>query len=637
MLTGEFLKKYKDATPPWGPVGYITYKRTYSRNDGSEEWWQTIKRVVDGLHEIGGVLTQKEEEQLFDFMFNLKGCVSGRALWQLGSKTIRQVGSDSMQNCWHVAVDDYKAFCFAFNQLMLGGGVGFNVLPEYVYKLPKVKRACQITKVDSYDCDFIVPDNREGWVELLERVLQCFFLTGEDLTYTTLCVREKGAKINTFGGIASGPDSLNEFLGNIVQILKSRAGTTLRAIDCLDIMNNIGEIVVSGNVRRSSQIALGSHRDEEFLRAKNWNIQQIPNWRRMSNNSVVINNIFDLPEEVWESYYGNGEPLGLVNIRNCRRFGRLTDGLGYRRDPKIIGLNPCGEITLESKEPCNLADIFLVNIENEEEFEEVARILFKACKTIANMDFSDPDTRRIVKRNQRIGIGVTGFMAAHHLRDEQIFDNVYRSLEEVDLEYSKMLGCRNSRKQTTVKPSGTLSLLPDSCTPGAHVAYSEFVIRRIQFSANNPIVQVCKDAGHKIETLRKIDGTEDPSTVVIDFYMQYKGCPTEKNFTAVDQLNNQKWLQTWWSDNSVSQTVYYKKEEVPAIRDWLEENYNDSVKCTSFMLHSGHGFDQAPFEEITEKRYLKLKSKLKPLGPISSVLEDDLDPTSCSTEACPVR
>lgn len=635
MLSGKFLKRYKDAEPPWGPLGYVTYKRTYSRNDGAEEWYQTVHRVVDGLHEIGGVLTESEEERLYDHMFNLRGTVSGRALWQLGSKTVRKIGSDSMQNCWHVAIDEYEAFCFAFNQLMFGGGVGFNILPEYVYKMPKIKRACEVTRVDNFDCDFIVPDNREGWVELIRRVLECFFVTGQDFTYTTQCVREKGSPIHTFGGIASGPDSLNEFLGNIVMILKSRAGKNLRAIDCLDIMDNLAEIVVSGNVRRSSLLALGSHRDEEFLRAKNWNLHKIPDWRRMSNNSVVINDIFDLPEEVWESYYGNGEPLGLVNIKNCRRYGRLCDGLGYRKDPSIIGVNPCGEITLESKEPCNLAEIFLVNIANEDEFMEVAELLFKACKTIADINFSDPVTQRIVKRNARIGIGVTGFLAAPHLHDPEIFDSVYKHLEEVDVAYSQYLGCNASRKQTTVKPSGTLSLLPKGCTPGAHVAYSEFVIRRMQFATNNPIVEVCRKAGHKIEPRRKLDGSEDPTTVVVDFYMSYKGAPTK--MTAIEQLENQKWLQTHWSDNSVSQTIYYQKDEVPEMRKWLENNYNDSVKCTSFLLQDEHGFDQAPFEAITEEEYYRLKSKTKPLGPITSVAENDLDNLDCGTSSCPVR
>ena len=269
----SFVQQYKDKVPPWGPLGYVVYKRTYARMTESgltEEWYQTVERCVNGICSIGGIFTQAELEQLFDYVFNLKCCLSGRALWQLGTGNIERIGSDSLQNCWHVGVNHpVDPFCFTFNQLMLGGGVGFNITPEQVYEMPIVKYGISIQRDDQNDVDFIVPDNREGWVRLLERVLESYFYTGKNLRYSTNCIRARGKPIATFGGTASGSENLVEGIGNITNILNSRVNHKLRPIDALDIMNIIGSVVVAGNVRRSAEMAIGSSDDVAFLQAKN--------------------------------------------------------------------------------------------------------------------------------------------------------------------------------------------------------------------------------------------------------------------------------------------------------------------------------------------------------------------------------
>ena len=177
MHSYSFIDKYRDLTPPWGPVGYLVYKRTYSRLvDGvKEEWWQTVSRCVRAIDDLG-VFTQEEIEKLYDHVFNLRCSFGGRSLWQLGTETVNRFGGDSLINCWNVAVSDpVNAFCFAFDELMLGGGVGYNIQPNYVYELPSINHSPTITRVDNADCDFIVPDNREGWVKLLSKVLKCFY------------------------------------------------------------------------------------------------------------------------------------------------------------------------------------------------------------------------------------------------------------------------------------------------------------------------------------------------------------------------------------------------------------------------------------------------------------------------------
>lgn len=329
---------------PWGPVGYVTYKRTYSRPmpDGkSEDWKDTVERVIkacrDQLH-CG--FEHEEEKFLYDTMMNLKGTVAGRFLWQLGTKTVDRLGLPSLQNCSFVVVDNpVRPFTWAFEMLMLGSGVGFNIQREHVYQIPKVLSTVHIERLDKNDADFIVPDSREGWVELLKRVMESSFITGKGFSFATHLIRSKGTPIKGFGGTASGPEDLVWGMMEINKILNSRAGSKIRPIDALDIMNIIGRIVVAGNVRRSAQIAIGDCDDMEYLMAKRWDLGGIPNWRAMSNNSVVCDDVSKLPEIFWEGYKGNGEPYGLINLASSRIMGRT--GETQYPDPDVMGYNPC--------------------------------------------------------------------------------------------------------------------------------------------------------------------------------------------------------------------------------------------------------------------------------------------------------
>jgi ribonucleoside-triphosphate reductase len=311
-------------------VGYPTFKRTYSRplkNGKTEEWEDTVERVIEACNkQLKCGFSTQEQDSIREMMLNLKGTVAGRFLWQLGTKTVDRLGLPSLQNCAFTVVDNpVRPFTWAFEMLMLGSGVGFNIQREHVYQLPKVKRKVKVTRLDENDADFIVPDSREGWVELLDRVLRASFETGNNFTFATHLIRGKGSAIKGFGGTASGPEDLVWGMLEINRILNERSGKRLRPIDCLDIMNIIGKIVVAGNVRRSAQIAIGDHDDLEYLRAKRWDLGGIPNWRAMSNNSVACEDITTLPDEFWEGYKGNGEPYGLINLASSRIQGRTGE------------------------------------------------------------------------------------------------------------------------------------------------------------------------------------------------------------------------------------------------------------------------------------------------------------------------
>jgi hypothetical protein len=642
-LPKGFVNEYKEKKVPWGPVGYVVYKRTYSRLiedlGRTEEWFETVGRCVNGLLSLGGKFTEQEATALYDHVFNLRCSFSGRALWQLGTANMERIGADSLQNCWAVSVNDpIDPFCFTFNQLMLGGGVGFNITPQEVYGLPTVEFSPDVKHVDTFDCDFIVPDNREGWVKLLGRILKAHFYTNRRVHFCTKGIRSRGEPIHTFGGTASGDVDLVWGMQKIVEILRGALGRKLRPVECLDIMNIIGKIVVAGNVRRSAQIALGDPRDLEYMSAKNWSSGKIPAWRGMSNNSVECNDLDILPESFWSGYNGDGEPYGFVNLDLCRGYGRLIDGTDYRPDPYVIGTNPCAEITLAHKEPCNLMEQFICRIDSIEQWKEVAYLSYKVAKTISIWPFSDPDTNDIVQMNHRLGVGCTGIQQATWWGPKD-YDAVYRHMEQADEEYSRILGVKTSNKLTTVKPSGTLSLLPEFrggvLTPGTNDGYGEYHNRRISFSAEDPLVDAARGAGYHVEPKRELDGTENYSTMVVTFPVRQIG---GKTTPALHQLKRHKMMQTYWSDNAVSTTVYYRREELDDIKAYLRRNIKNSIKSVSFLLHSDHGFEQAPLEAITKEQYDEGMTRTVPITSLPDTTEMDLaDGVECAGGMCPVK
>lgn len=624
---------------PWGPVGYITYKRTYARKfknkePETEEFTDTVDRIIKACKtQLKINFTEQEEKELEEIFLSLKGSVAGRFWWQLGTYTVSKLGLLSLQNCAFVTCDSPRAFTWTMDALMLGSGVGFNIQKEFVYQLPKVKKA-KIVRQDNNDVDFVVPDNREGWVKLLAEVLKAQFETGEGFTYSTVLIRGKGTPINGFGGIASGPEELCEGIDKINKIFNSRSGKKLRPIDCLDIMNIIGSIVVAGNVRRSAEIAIGDADDLQYLSSKNWSEGNIPNHRAMSNNSVVCNDINLLPNQFWNSYTGNGEPFGLINLNLARTCGRL--GETQYPDNDVMGFNPCAEQPLAPYETCCLAETFLPNISSLKELKKVVKYLYIICKHSLLLPCHLKETESIVHKNMRMGIGITGYLQATE-EQKSWLNETYEFLRSFDIEYSKNLNCPTSIKLTTIKPSGTLSLLP-GVTPGCHAAIYKRYIRRLRISSNSNLANLCRKHGYHSEYQKQFDGTEDKNTVVVSFPVEVpENTILAENLTAIKQLEVVKELQTNWSDNAVSCTVYYKKEELPEIKQWLKENYNNSIKSVSFLLHTGHGFLQAPYEEISKEQYDSYIKLVKPIESGNINEEDMLDSFECIGGICPIK
>lgn len=470
-LPQDFIEQYKTKTPPWGfnGLGYIVCKRTYCRikeDNTTEEWWEVVKRCVEGAQEIGADYTEEELKRLYDYVFNLKCNFAGRMLWQLGTENVKRFGANSLLNCWYVSMNTSRAFLFLFENLMLGGGVGYSIRREDIHELPKIKKGVIVTHQATKDADFIVPDSRQGWVALLEKVFKAYFEDGKSFSYSTIVIRGLGEPIRGFGGTSSGPGILIDGIEKITKILLSREGKKLRSVDVLDICNIIGSIVVAGNVRRSAEIAIGDPDDYLYIKAKNWASGNVPNWRAMSNNTLYVDDFDCISSDVWSNGYevdpktniARGEPYGFFNLPLSQKYGRLADGpmknskLYPTDEDNAIGLNPCGEITLAPYECCNLSELYLNNITSKDELIDCALLLYKTQKAISALPFIHDETNKIVKKNMRIGLGVTGICQSVTKLDW--LDDCYRALRKFDKEWSKLKGYPQSIKLTTVKPSG---------------------------------------------------------------------------------------------------------------------------------------------------------------------------------------
>lgn len=624
----------------WDNLSKIVYKRTYARNilDSNnnvirkENWYDTVLRVVYGnVKNFRHLVSDQEIYDLIHYISLLKSTPAGRSLWFSGTDSHDRLQGAGLVNCWFFAIDTIEVIPYLTDLLMLGGGVGFSVEKEFVSKLPKVKSNVIIKHINSKDADFIVPDKREGWVELIRRVLESYFITGKGFTYSTICIRGKGEIIKGFGGTSSGALPLIKSVENISKILNHIEGKKPRPIDMVDVICSIAEMVVAGNVRRSSLLALGDAWDKEFLTAKRWDLYTIPSYRAMANFSVVASEYDDLHPLFWKTYE-QGEPFGIVNRENIQKYGRI----GELKKDNAIGVNPCAEITLENGEPCNLVEHFLPRYNDIKDLEKGVRLLHRFAKRVAMHNYHIEMCDKVVKKNMRVGHGLTGVLESNFFNEKDL-DYLYKALLDEDEKVSMEYNVPKSVKLTTIKPSGTLSLLGD-VSPGIHPYYSKYYIRRVRFSSSDPLVEKLIKAGHHVEPQILLDGSIDNNTIVVDFYKKAPdGVPTADSFSMLDQLEVLKKAQKYWSDNSVSVTVYYRENELETLKEWVRDNLKE-IKTVSFLKFFGHGFKQAPLEAITKEEY---ESKIKNIKPLDLEEIDEnydlIDSFECEGGSCPIK
>jgi len=657
-LTDNFLNQYEGKQPAWGfgTLSYFTYKRTYSRqkDDGTqEEFFDTIKRCVEGSYNIqlkhckslqlpwDAYKAQKSAQKMFEKMWEFKFLPPGRGLWAMGTSIVDKIGSASLNNCGFVSTKDIdknfsEPFTWACDMLMLGVGIGYDTLGAGKVDITN-------TPTGIYTCvpmyTYQIPDTREGWVEAIKLTLENYIYS-DKRTYNNFdfsLIRPAGQPIKGFGGVASGPGPLKEGLESISSLLHSYHGRTLDSVGITDIMNFIGKLVVSGNVRRSAEIAVSDIKDIPFIQMKDYNLfpDELKDRRWASNNSVFANTDSDF-SSIINNIGINGEP-GIVLLDNCKKFGRVRDGVRapthYKYD-NVQGPNPCGEQILASFELCNLVETFPANHDSAEEFHDTLKYAYLYAKSVTLLPTHCEKTNQIMLQNRRIGCSQSGIQQAIKKFGIQKYlsefcNKGYEVINNYDHIYSRWLGIPTSIKTTTVKPSGTISLLAGA-TPGVHCTHSEYYLRTIRVASNSELVPKLISAGYRIE-----ESVTDKNTLVVYFPVKEKNFTKSKyDISLWEQLTLVKELQYYWSDNAVSCTVTFKPEEAKDLQSAIEY-FAPYVKTLSFLPLDNHNYEQAPYQTITESQYIEYAETLGELN-LNENKEEAKGERYCNNESCTI-
>jgi len=666
-LSDEFVNKYNNTPAPFGfsdagsnSLGEITFIRTYSRvkEDGTKERWHEVcRRVIEGMYSVqknhakdnrlpwNDNKAQKSAQEAFQRMFELKWTPPGRGLWAFGTPmTMEKRNSASLQNCAMVSTRDIDRndpgalFSWVMDALMLGIGVGFDTLGQ--------DKQMSIYAPTEPASIYEIPDTREGWVESVRLLINSFLRQNQPIQeFNYDLIRPLGAPIKGFGGVASGPQPLIDLHTRIRNVIGSRAGEALDSRAIVDIVNLIGTCVVSGNVRRSATLALGVPEDEGFINLKNPEVfpernsydPQKPGWAWMSNNSIAAE-VGTKYEDYVDLIADNGEP-GFIWLDVARDYGRLADAPDYK-DTRIMGFNPCAEQPLESYELCTLVEVHLNRHESKEDFLKTLKFAYLYGKTVTLMPTHWQQTNGIMQRNRRIGTSLTGIAA---FADEhglpvirEWMDEGYNTIRKYDHSYSEWLCVRESVRVTTVKPSGSVSLL-SGATPGVHWGPGgEFYLRAIRFGNQDPMLHLFKAAGYKIE-----DDLVSANTSVVYFPVASGHKRSEKQVSLFEKIGLAATAQKYWSDNGVSVTLSFDKEEEKKFVAPALNMYEGQLKAVSFLPMGNKTYPQQPYTEITREEYNAYVGKI---GKIDwSAIYDGIENLEaageayCSTDACEIK
>ncbi len=666
-LVDDFIAKYKDVEPPFGfadaggnSLGEITFIRTYSRvkEDGTKERWHEVcKRVIEGMYSVqknhakenrlpwNDNKAQKSAQEAFQRMFELKWTPPGRGMWAFGTPmTMAKKNSAALQNCAMVSTKDLDKndpgalFGWVMDALMLGIGVGFDTVgaekdfliynptePAFVYE---------------------IPDTREGWVDSVRMLLNSYLRPNQAIQeFNYSLIRPLGAPIKGFGGVASGPQPLIDLHNRIRTVIGGRAGETLDSRAIVDIVNLIGTCVVSGNVRRSATLALGASGDDDFINLKNADVfpdrnsfdPENPGWAWMSNNSISATVGTDYNQYV-DLIVNNGEP-GFIWLDVARNYGRLKDAPDYK-DYRVMGFNPCAEQPLESYELCTLVEVHLNRHETKEDFLRTLKFAYLYGKTVTLLPTHWQQTNGIMQRNRRIGTSLTGIASFADQKGLPVvrewMDEGYTTIRKYDHSYSEWLCVRESIRVTTVKPSGSVSIL-SGATPGVHWAPGgEYFLRAIRFGDTDQMIHLFKAAGYKIEK----DVVSANTSVV--YFPVHSGHPrSEKDVTLFEKIALAATAQKYWSDNGVSVTLSFDKETeskhvAPALH-----MYEGQLKAVSFLPMGNTVYPQQPYTQITKEEYESYIGSIKKIN-WSAIYDgvgnlDSIGEAYCTTDVCEIK
>ena len=665
-LAEDFLSAYREKKVPWGyqdaagnSVGEITFLRTYSRlkEDGTKETWVDVcERVINGMYSLqkdhaksnrlpwNDAKAQASAKEAFDRLFTLKWTPPGRGLWVMGTPLVNeQKNSAALQNCAFVSTgsmtktDPAKPFAFLMEASMLGVGVGFD--DKGADKDFNIYEPLQGEP-------YVIPDTREGWVESTAALINSYLRPDTKApVFDYKEIRPAGEPIKTFGGTAAGAEPLIRLHGHVNRIFGGRAGEKLSRVDIADLGNLIGVCVVSGNVRRSAELLMGRLDDQDFLNlknperfpARNSYDAKSPGWAWMSNNSVSVNVGDDLSAIV-DGIARNGEP-GVIWMDVSKKYGRLADPEN-NKDWRIAGYNPCAEQSLESFECCTLVETYLNRHENLDDFKRTLKFAYLYAKTVTLLPTHWEETNAIMQRNRRIGTSISGVANFADNKGLPVLrkwmDEGYATINSYDKSYSEWLGIRESIKMTTVKPSGTVSILAGE-SPGVHwpVGGKHF-LRAIRFANSDPMLPLFNMAQYRVEP-----ASESPETTSVVFFpVESNAIRSEKEVSIYEKMALAATAQRYWSDNSVSVTISFNTETESKDVGTALHMYDGQLKTVSFLPSGNHVYPQMPYTQITKEEYEGYKMTLFPIdfaGVYAGMASDAVGEAYCTTDACEVK
>lgn len=612
------------------------YARWRNEDNRRENWSETVERYVNNV--TGDVVDASTASEIEQAILNLEIMPSMRALMTAGPALERD--NTAGYNCAYMPVDDPKSFDEAMFILLCGTGVGFSVERQYVSKLPEIP-----DQLFSGDTTIVVKDSKEGWAKALRQVISLLY-AGEIPRWDVSKVRPAGAKLKTFGGRASGPAPLVELFNYVTDKFKGAAGRKLNSVECHDIMCKIGEVVVVGGVRRSAMISLSNLSDDRMRHAKSGSWWEKNGQRALANNSVAYTEKPDM-----ETFMR--EWLSLVESKSGERgiFSRPASkkqaAKNGRRDANYeFGTNPCSEIILRPYQFCNLTEVVVRATDTLADLERKVR-LAAILGTIQATMTHFPYLRKVWKDNTEeerlLGVSLTGIMDNPVLNGSYVHEHfgnktLAETLEHLknvaitaNTEWADRLGIPTSTAITCVKPSGTVSQLVDSAS-GIHARHSAYYIRTVRGDNKDPLTQFMIDQGIPSEP----DVMKPDATTVFSFPMKSPtGAITRNDMTALEQLDLWLTYQRHWCEHKPSVTITVRDDEWMEVGAWVFKHF-DEVSGVSFLPHSDHTYQQAPYQECSEREYLDALALMPSKIDWSKLSEYETEDTSkgTSTFAC---
>ncbi|MDB4725870.1 hypothetical protein OAF54_00445 [bacterium] len=586
------------------PTDYQTFiaKSRYAKyidGEGREDWGDTVERYMDNVvrPKAGN---DSYVNQLRDAILNLEVMPSMRAMMTAGPALARD--NTAGYNCSYLAVDDPKAFDEAMFILLCGTGVGFSVERQFIQKLPEVPELFESDTV------VVVKDSKEGWAKAFRQVLALLW-AGEIPKWDVTAVRPAGARLKTFGGRASGPAPLVELFNFAVTTFKSAQNRRLSSIECHDLMCFIGQIVVVGGVRRSAMISLSNLSDDRMRHAKSGQWWETAAHRALANNSVSYTEKPDMETFMREWQALVESKSGERGVFN-RQASKVQAAKNGRRDPNYeFGTNPCSEIILRPNQFCNLTEVVIRATDTIDDLERKVR-LATILGTIQSSMTKFPYLRKIWNKNTEeerlLGVSLTGIMDNRLTTSQNAgLDKTLERLKDVAIstnaEWAERLNIPASAAISCVKPSGTVSQLVSSAS-GIHARHSPYYVRTVRGDNKDPLTKFMIDKGVPNEPCVMKGDT----TTVFSFPIKSpSGAVTRNDMTAVEQLEMWLTYQRHWCEHKPSVTISVRDEEWMEVGAFVYKHF-DEMSGVSFLPHSDHTYQQAPYQDCTKEDYEEL-------------------------------